>query len=306
MSLKNNWVNASPMSKLILLGILMTFCTLVSLGLFYAVNEIVWGYSIQQISFLNSNTDPEIVWAAKFLQIFSQIGLFIAPAFLFAYLVSSSPGKELKVTRAPNISSIGIILTVTLLSIPFINFLAIGNSEIHLPEFMKSIEDWMMNMQRKNDILMEVILQMNSSRDVVINIVMMTLLPALGEELIFRGIIQKQLIKWLRNPHVAIFITALFFSAFHMQIVGFLSRLLLGMLFGYFYYYSKNIWTAIWGHFINNGLALGLAIIYGSQADSTPIDSEPTTMILIASTVAFLVALSILITQRTKLQNGFT
>ncbi|MGB0390900.1 MAG: lysostaphin resistance A-like protein [Salibacteraceae bacterium] len=304
MSLKNNWVNASPFGKLVLLGFLMVLGTLIGLGLFYLCNEFTWGYSIHELSYLTIKTDSEIVLAAKFLQMFSQVGLFLLPAFLFAYLISNHPISALNIAKAPNLRSILIVLIVTLLSIPFINYLAIWNAEIHLPSFLGFAEEWMRSMQRKNDLLMEVVLQMNSSQDILINIVMMTLLPAIGEELIFRGIIQKQLIKWFSNPHMAILITSIIFSAFHLQFLGFFSRLLLGMIFGYFYFYSKNLWTAIWAHFINNGLALSLAVIYGSELDSAVMEQEPTFTVFLGSLIAFAFGLWLLYQQREKMING--
>jgi membrane protease YdiL (CAAX protease family) len=301
MPLKNSWVEFSPLSKLILIGVLMTFCSLVSIGLFLTLNEFTWGFSFTELSFLNMDSDPQLVWAAKFLQMFSQMGLFILPALGFAYFISKKPFKELDLTRAPHFRTLVMVLIITLLSIPFINYLAFWNAELHLPSFLGFAEDWMRSMQSKNDLLMEVVLQMNSSRDIIINIVMMTLLPAIGEELLFRGVIQKQLIKSFRNPHVAIFVTSFVFSAFHLQFLGFFSRLLLGMVFGYVYYYSKNIWTAIWAHFINNGLALSMAIIYGTQAESMPLDSAPSKSQFLIGTVCFIGALAILINQRNSL-----
>jgi membrane protease YdiL (CAAX protease family) len=302
MSLKNSWVDTSPFSKLILLGLLMTLSTLLSLGLFYTLNELTWGFSIRQLSFLNLNTDPEIIWAAKFLQMFSQLGLFILPALIFSYFISTHPFKELNLVSAPSALTMGLLFVITLLSIPFINFLSIWNAEIHFPAFLGFIEDWMREMQSKNDILMEVILQMNSQKDVLINILMMVILPAVGEELIFRGIIQKQLLQWFRNPHIAILVAATLFSAFHMQFLGFFSRLLLGIVFGYFYYYSKNLWTAITAHAVNNGLALTIVLVYGSGLESNAFSSTPDLIAIIASIIGFGIAILLLVTAYRKIQ----
>lgn len=269
MPLKNNFNYLSPFGRLMFLGGLMIFGTLIAMGAFYACNEIFWGYPMHQLSYLSMESDSQIVWAAKFLQIFSQIGLFIIPALVFSFLISEDPMKELGISEVMNSKSFVFVLILTLLSIPFINLLAIWNSAWHLPDFLGFAEEWMRTMQLKNDILLEVMLQMNSHKDIAINLLMVVILPAVGEELIFRGVIQKQLYRWLQNPHVAIIITAIFFSAFHMQFLGFLSRFLLGMIFGYFYYYSKNLWTSIWAHFVNNGLALSLAIIYGNELEQS-------------------------------------
>ena len=300
MTLKNNWPDASPISKFILLGLLMVFCSLICMGIFFTINHFLWQYDLNEISQLNKNTAPNIILVAKFLQISSQLGLFVLPALFFAYLTSNTPLKELKLNNSPTTSSIVLVIFITLLAIPFINILAIWNAELHLPHFMESVEIWMRDMQFKNDLLTEIILQMNSSNDILINVLMMVMLPAIGEELIFRGIIQKQLLKWINNPHWAIFITATIFSAFHLQFLGFFSRLLLGIIFGYFFYYSKNIWTAVTAHFINNGLALSLVLFYGTNND--PITNQsPSTSIIIASSIAFITASYLLFNKYSQL-----
>ena len=194
-------------------------------------------------------------------------------------------------------------MVLTLFCIPFINLLGYYNAQWHLPEFLGFVEEWMREAQSKNDLLMEVMLQMNATPDILINILMIVILPAVGEELIFRGIIQKQLGIWLQNPHVAILLTAVFFSAFHLQFLGFVPRLLLGMIFGYFYYYSKNLWTAIAAHFVNNGLALTLVVIYGTSEQAIETE-EPDLSLILFATTAFLLAITTLYAQKNKLFNS--
>ena len=281
----------------------MIFGAIIGLGLFYGLNLLIWGFDINQLSIITLTTDPEVVWATKFLQMFSQVGLFLIPAFLFGYMSSNNPFKEWGLNQSPTIVSFGWVFLITLFTIPFANTLAIWNAELHLPDFLGFVEEWMREMQAKNDLLMEVILQMNSNKDILINLFMMVIIPAVGEELIFRGIIQKQLSRSIRNPHLAIFISAAIFSAFHMQFLGFFSRLVLGMIFGYFYYYSKNIWTAIWAHFVNNGMALTLAIIYGTSIqDADPMMDNGTDPVFIGfSSILFILGFGILLWKREKL-----
>ena len=88
----------------------------------------------------------------------------------------------------------------------------------------------------------------------------------------FRGCLQTILLKWMRNKHTAIWITAILFSAFHMEFFGFLPRLLLGALFGYFVAWSGSIWPSVWGHFVNNGTAV--IVTYLSQHKLINIDPD--------------------------------
>jgi membrane protease YdiL (CAAX protease family) len=78
----------------------------------------------------------------------------------------------------------------------------------------------------------------------------------------FRGVLQTTMQRWTKNTHAAIWVTAVLFSAFHMEFYGFLPRMFLGALFGYFVAWSGSIWPAIWGHFLNNGSAVIVTYLY--------------------------------------------
>lgn len=298
MPLKNSLSETSSFGKVLLLIALMTLGTIVALLILLGLNSVFFDLPLNLNNSLSSNSEPEVILSTKLLQIASQIGLFILPAIGFAYLTAPSIKKGISLNGVPHIRTITIVLACTLLAIPFINLLAQWNSNWHLPEAFQSIENWMRNMQAANDQLMEVILIMNTPTDIGINIVMMAILPAIGEELIFRGILQKLFIKLFKQPHIAILVTSIIFSAFHLQFLGFFSRLILGMLFGYLFYYSKNIWTAILAHFTNNFLALVLALIYGTEMSSQTFESENDPILIISSVIAMAFSIFLLTKNR--------
>jgi membrane protease YdiL (CAAX protease family) len=88
------------------------------------------------------------------------------------------------------------------------------------------------------------------------NLFIIAVVPAIGEEFIFRGILQKKLVEQMKNPHVAIWLAALIFSAIHMQFQGFLPRMLLGAILGYLYHWTGNLWVPIFAHLVNNGVQI--------------------------------------------------
>lgn len=102
----------------------------------------------------------------------------------------------------------------------------------------------------------EAMLAMSSWRDVLINLFVVALVPAVCEELAFRGVLQSQLAKGFKNVHAGIWASAFVFSFVHFQFYGFLPRLLLGAFFGYLVIYSGSLWSAIALHFLNNGTAV--------------------------------------------------
>ena len=301
MALKNSLSTTSPFGKLILLGVLMLLGVAFALGVLFSLNALVFNLPIHSISIADLNNNPQNIITAKVLQIFSQVGLFILPALLFAYLTNKAIKPELSFTSSLPTKTMLITVFSTLLAIPFINLLAQWNSNWHLPDFLSKTEEWMRVMQTQNDQLMELILIMDSPSSIALNFLMMAILPAIGEELIFRGVIQKQLTRWVSNPHLAIFLTAVFFSAFHMQFLGFLSRLLLGMLFGYLFYYSKNIWVPILAHFVNNSLALVLALTLGIGTNDDAFNDTASLSLSLMMFSLFMVSMFLVYTNRSRL-----
>jgi len=95
--------------------------------------------------------------------------------------------------------------------------------------------------------------------------------PAVGEELLFRGVLQKIMIAWTKNPHFGVWITAFLFSALHLQFFGFFPRMLLGALFGYLFLWSKSLWLPILGHFINNGTVVLASYFYPEMVNKADI-----------------------------------
>lgn len=88
--------------------------------------------------------------------------------------------------------------------------------------------------------------------DLSINLLIVCVIPAICEEFFFRGFLQRMFMKWLRDPHICIFFTAVIFSAFHFDAVMFLPRFLLGAMLGYLFYWTGSIWLSVFAHFINN------------------------------------------------------
>jgi hypothetical protein len=74
------------------------------------------------------------------------------------------------------------------------------------------------------------------------------------------------------NIHLAVWLTAFLFSAIHFQFFGLVPRMVLGALFGYYFYWTGNIWLSVFGHSLNNGLTLVGLYLY--KQNLSPIDVE--------------------------------
>lgn len=205
----------------------------------------------------------------KLIQIFSSAGMFIFPVLLFARIQSKKWLDYLKLDR---FSMVLLLLTILIMfsCIPILEWSTELNKSMKLPSFLKGMEDWMFNQEKKLAELTKQLISMNSITDLLVNLLMLAVIPAIGEELFFRGGLQQLFNKWFRNYHVAIWLTAIIFSAIHLQFYGFLPRMLLGALFGYLLVWSKSLWLPVLAHFINNASAVIIAYIY--QRKGIPLD----------------------------------
>jgi hypothetical protein len=132
---------------------------------------------------------------------------------------------------------------------PFIGLLLEWNMMISFPE-------WLLQFDVNSEAIVTAFLQMDTIWDLFYTILVIAVVPAIGEELLFRGYLQQKLGNWLRNPHTAILITAFLFSAIHFHFQGMIPRFVLGVLLGYLFYWSNSLWLPILAHFVNNAQAV--------------------------------------------------
>lgn len=130
------------------------------------------------------------------------------------------------------------------------------------------LPEWMLSNDENQLEALSNILAMDQAVDLLINLFIVALLPAIGEELLFRGIIQQELMKAMRNKHLAIFLASFIFAAVHLQITGLPPKLIIGLILGYTLYWTKHIRYAMVLHFINNSLPLLALYSIGEVPDA--------------------------------------
>lgn len=159
------------------------------------------------------------------------------------------------------------------------------NQDLVFPEFLKGFEEWARLREDEATRQTEALTKMDSVMDLFLGILVIGVLPAIGEEFVFRGIIQNELNRGTRNIHVAIWFAAILFSAIHFQFFGFIPRMVLGVMFGYLYSWSGNLWIAIFAHFINNAIQVTALYLYQRGSFEFDIDkpeSLPMNIIVIS------------------------
>ena len=191
----------------------------------------------------------------KIMQLIQSVGIFIVPPFVLAFLWSENTFGYLNLKLKFNLSNAALVINFMILVIPFINLLTWLNQQIVLPHFLSGIEEQMKLYENQIAELTEKMLNVHSIDAFIFNILLISAIPALGEELFFRGTLQK-IISEKRNYIYAIWLTAIIFSTIHLQFYGFFPRMLLGAFFGYLLVWSGNLWYPILAHFVNNAMAV--------------------------------------------------
>lgn len=195
--------------------------------------------------------------------------------------------RFLKLNRAPQAMLLIISCFFMLSVFPVAQFTYWLNQQIPLPE-------WADTMERNATGMLEGLMVMDSPWELLFNLLVMAVLPAIGEELMFRGVLQQKLEEQTKNGHLAIWITAIIFSAIHFQFEGFLARMVLGAALGYLFFWTRNLWIPIAAHFLTNALQVFVRYTFAEkmaemQAQAEEANAVPWASALIGIVLIFLV-----------------
>lgn len=241
------------------------------------------------ITFLNGHVSELNI--LRISQISSQLFTFVLPPLLYACLVKEKPMKSLSFCKTPlPYFIIGFVMMYAIT--PLNNVFGVWNAGLELPESMAALEEMMKNMQESATQLTDKMLNISDISGLIINLFMIAGLAAFGEELLFRSLLQPFLIKICKNAHLGIFLASAIFSFIHFEFYGFLPRLVLGLLLGYMFFYSKSIWVPMLMHFANNATAV--VIYYLNNKGITNIDVEGPTETNIVYVLLSIVAMAVL------------
>ena len=194
----------------------------------------------------------------------NNIVMFGLSAYLFKLIVSKNKfSKYFNLSRKLDGNWLGLCVLLMISIYPLIVYSAQWIQSIDLPS-------WAQSMDQSNMNTLASVLEMNGPWDLTLNLLIVAVTPAICEELFFRGVMQKEINRHLSNPHMAIILTSIVFSAIHMSIEGFTARLMLGLVLGYTYHYTMSLWYPILLHLFNNGLQV--LALYFSGANIKEMD----------------------------------
>ena len=223
---------------------------------------LIYGTNVLKLVMAMNLGSVQSVNALWILQILGTTLPILFVPIIFGKLIMREPNAYIRANFRFPVVLLMIVFSIMAMSTPIMELLIMLNQKMVLPDFLKGVENWMRESEKAAQKATEALLHMNNWVDLVKSILLVGLITAIAEELMFRGCLQTIFVRWTNNTHIAIWITAALFSAFHMEFFGFLPRLMLGVFFGYFTAWSGSVWPAIWAHFLNNGTAVVMYYLY--------------------------------------------
>ena len=264
---RNNWQHpiSAPKTLLFLIGLIF-LSTLIGVLIIGVISMINGQEMSDLLSGLSKNSSFADRNSARWTILVNHLFTFIIPSILLAWLLYRNNWKSyfsLKPLRRTMNPILGGALMI--LAIPITGLLYWLNQQIPLP-------DVLLQMESSTNGMIESILMTESSGEIIFNIFLIAIIPAIGEELLFRGHFQQQLSRIFQNHHAGIIIGGIIFSAIHFQFEGFIPRFFLGALLGYLFYWTGNIWVPIIAHFANNGFQVIGVYMSGEDISNLSID----------------------------------
>jgi uncharacterized protein len=270
--------------------------------LFIALGYLIFLFSISAMGSSENDlsgllSDNKMINVMKMVQLISVVLVFILPAVGFSLLVRSEKTAFFNMGSVPHRIPFVTGLSICLVAIPAVAGMQAWNAGLHLPQSMGGLEEWMRVKEQSAATLTEAFFKDRSAIGLILNLFIVAFMAAFSEEIFFRGFLQRLMIENKMNIHVAVWLTAFLFSAFHMQFFGFFPRLFLGAVLGYLYVFSGNLWVPILAHFVNNGFQVLMvhlldqpveAAFPGTETEQVPWSLVLISLLMVSAQLAFL------------------
>ena len=259
----------------------------------FVITSLLIGFVIK----IFGMTEP----STRILAVIQDLVLFMLPALVTAMLITRLPATFLMIDRRPELKLLMWGLLALVFSIPAMEAIIAWNNQIQLPP---ALEEQLRQAEMQAQQMIEVMLGGHNVGSLVMGILLVGMLAPLAEELFFRGCLQRLFTTGGMNIHLAVWITAIIFSAMHGQVYGFVPRMLLGALFGYAAVWSRSLWVPVLMHDLNNTLyVIGRYITQTNSSLSLPETTALTTgTLLIAAASLLLTAACLLMMYRHRVK----
>lgn len=264
--LENKWLRTNEVQVRQVLSITLMLClagiflTLV----FTKLLETGLGWSTEVLSGQLDDSSPDSdVWKVRLMAGLNQILVFLLPSLATLYILrNAAPDVPRRVSLRvfPPVTTLGWSIALLAASMPLVFSTYEINKWLPIPAELQTTAE-------QANKAIKALMRMPDGWAFLANLTLIAIVPALGEELLFRGIIQNQLMRRLA-PITAVVVSGAIFSLLHFQMDGFLPRWLLGVILGWVYWQTGNFWIPVLLHFLNNGIQVVAQFLYGQDMSS--------------------------------------
>jgi uncharacterized protein len=209
----------------------------------------------------------------RYLLIIQDISLLVVPSVIILLMMKPERGARLSELKMPQLKEAGLVVILAFCIFPVTSFTGQINAGLHLPSGLSGVEKWIAEKEDHADSILNQVLVSPAFSVLLLNLFIIAILPAIGEELFFRGVLQKIFSKLFKSGHIAIWFTAFIFSTIHFQFFGFIPRFILGLVFGYLFFWSGTLWLPVISHFVNNAVPVIMTYIQGIEKVNAPIET---------------------------------
>ena len=217
---------------------------------------------IEALTTPGANVTHETLQQFRWAQLISSVMTFIIPALGYAFLCANRPFAFLGLKRNISIPILLLVIVLLVAAQPFAIYMGQLNEKVNFGQMQMELQ----KLEKLYENAMTNFIRMDTERDLLINLLVVAILPAVGEELFFRGSLQSILERWTGSAWVAILLSSFAFAILHGTFFKFMGIFTLGAVLGTLFYVTRNLWYNLIFHFLNNALAL-LAAYYAAKND---------------------------------------
>jgi len=269
----------------ILVGLLFQLIGLLLTTLFYDI-------SVFELLDISGEEEGKVIHAIKFLQIIGALGTFVFSSLLISFFYTGSWLGYFKTGIPIHAGGILLLTLIMITALPFVNMLTDLNLRLELP--FEGAERYLRQLEEQTQTLMMTLVSADNIWALLVNLFMIAVIPSIGEELVFRGLIQRHLTDLFRNGHAAIILASVIFSLAHFQFYSFLPRFFLGMILGYAFYYGRSLWYPIIAHLVNNTLGVLFYYFYVEQETGESLEEIGTLELMPVTALVSVLLVSVL------------
>jgi len=267
-----NFPAESPWFQLFVTIVLILGLGSVLMILLSLAGAVIFGVDLSELKGSSAIYSLKDISILRFLLIAQDISLLIIPSLIILKLSDRQVLKS-EGLRFPGIKDAGLVILMTVCLFPLTSFTGELNSAMHLPSWLSGLENWMIEKEKVTDDLIDSLFSQGNFGVMIINLITIALIPAIAEELIFRGVLQKIFGRLFRSGHIGIWFTAFLFSTVHFQFFGFVPRFILGLAFGYLYFWGGKLWLPVIAHFVNNAFPVFFTYLHGTAELNKSMDT---------------------------------